>query len=630
MAELTLPSALRGLADQLGTAVPGTVASVAERLVAAVPGTGAVGGAVEQVGRAVPGAAPLESVGTQLKRPERVIRAARLLIEAGVIRPERPDQAIRAARAFLSYRMTPASGFVVAAIRYPDEPAVSDELGTLTFGEVDRRTNALARALADAGIGGDDGVAIMCRDHRWFIEATVALSKLGATSLYYNTQFAGPQLREVTEREDPAAIIHDEEFAEVVEEAAGERPRWIAWHDGDDADGTTLEELIEGGEDSDLPAPDGTGNIVLLTSGSTGTPKGASRGQPDAIDPIVALLSRIPLRARKPTVFAAPLFHAWGFAHFNLGLLLSSTYVLRRRFDPEATLAAIQEESATVLVIVPVMMQRILELDDETRRKYDTSSLRVVAASGGALSGDLAQRWMDEFGDKLYNLYGSTEVAWATIATPEDLRAAPGTTGPPPPGTSIRILDDDKNEQPPGETGEIYVGNEMLLEGYTSGESEEVVDGHMSTGDLGHLDEEGRLFIEGRSDDMIVSGGENVYPEEVEETLEKHERVSEAAVIGVEDKDFGERLKAFVVTEGEVSEDDLKSHVKSNLANYKVPRDIEFLDELPRKPQGKVDKQSLAEEHEEDGSDDGGGGSGDGGSGDGGSGDGDSGDGGDG
>jgi fatty-acyl-CoA synthase len=304
--------------------------------------------------------------------------------------------------------------------------------------------------------------------------------------------------------------------------------------------------------------------------------------------------------------------------------------VLRRRFDPEATLAAIQEESATVLVIVPVMMQRILELDDETRRKYDTSSLRVVAASGGALSGDLAQRWMDEFGDKLYNLYGSTEVAWATIATPEDLRAAPGTTGPPPPGTSIRILDDDKNEQPPGETGEIYVGNEMLLEGYTSGESEEVVDGHMSTGDLGHLDEEGRLFIEGRSDDMIVSGGENVYPEEVEETLEKHERVSEAAVIGVEDKDFGERLKAFVVTEGEVSEDDLKSHVKSNLANYKVPRDIEFLDELPRKPQGKVDKQSLAEEHEEDGSDDGGGGSGDGGSGDGGSGDGDSGDGGDG
>jgi acyl-CoA synthetase (AMP-forming)/AMP-acid ligase II len=622
VAQLTLPSALRGLADQLGTAVPGAVAGVAERLVAAVPGTEAFGGAVEQVARAVPGAGPLATVGTQLKRPERIIRAARLLVGAGVIRPERPDQAIRAAQAFLSYRMTPAAGFVVAAIRYPDEPAISDELGNLTFAQVDRRTNALARALADAGIGQDDGVAIMCRDHRWFIETTVALSKLGATALYYNTQFAGPQLRELTEREDPAAIVHDEEFAEVVGEAAGGRPRWVAWHDGDDAGATTLEELIQGGDESDLPAPDKIGNIVLLTSGSTGTPKGASRGQPDAIDPIVALLSRIPLRAREPTVFAAPLFHAWGFAHFNLGLLLSSTYFLRRRFDPEATLAAIQEESATVLVIVPVMMQRILELDEEKRRQYDLSSLRVVAASGGALSGDLAQRWMDEFGDNLYNLYGSTEVAWATIAAPGDLRATPGTTGPPPPGTSIRILDDEKDELPAGETGEIYVGNEMLLEGYTSGESEEIVDGHMSTGDLGHLDEEGRLFIEGRADNMIVSGGENVYPEEVEETLEKHDRVSEAAVIGVEDEDFGERLKAFVVTEGEISEDDLKSHVKGNLANYKVPREIEFLDELPRKPQGKVDKQRLAEEHEEDGSN---GGDSSAGSGEGDSGDGDSG-----
>ncbi|MFL5821538.1 MAG: AMP-binding protein [Solirubrobacteraceae bacterium] len=600
MADATLKNSLRGLADQLGTAVPSAAAGVAERLVAAVPGTSALGGAVEQVGRAVPGATALESVGTQLKRPERILRAARLLVEAGVIRPERPDQAIEAARAFLGLRMTPASGFVVAAIRYPDEPAICDERGTLTFAEVDRRTNALARALADAGIEPDDGVAIMCRDHRWFIEATVALSKLGATALFYNTQFAGPQLQEVTEREDPAAIIHDEEFAEVIGEAAGDRPRWLAWRDGEDADGTTLEELIEGSDDSDLPAPDNPGNIVLLTSGSTGTPKGASRGQPDAIDPIVALFSRIPMRAREPTVFAAPLFHAWGFAHFNLGLLLSSTYVLRRRFDPEATLAAIDEHAATTLVIVPVMMQRILDLDDRKRREHDISSLRVVAASGGALSGDLAQRWMDEFGDDLYNLYGSTEVAWATIATPDELRAAPGTTGSPPPGTSIRILDDDKDELPAGETGEIYVGNEMLLEGYTSGESEEVVDGHMSTGDLGHLDDQGRLFIEGRSDDMIVSGGENVYPEEVEETLEKHERVSEAAVIGVEDEEFGERLKAFVVTEGDVSEDDLKSHVKGNLANYKVPREIEFLDELPRKPQGKVDKQRLAEESEDE------------------------------
>jgi fatty-acyl-CoA synthase len=271
--------------------------------------------------------------------------------------------------------------------------------------------------------------------------------------------------------------------------------------------------------------------------------------------------------------------------------------VLRRKFDPEATLAKIEETKATTLVIVPVMLQRILELDESEREAHDISSLRVVASSGGALSADLATEWMDTYEDNLYNLYGSTEVAWVAIATPKDLRDAPGTAGTAPPGTSIRILDEESHEdKPPGESGEIYVGNAMLFEGYTGDEDDkDMVDGHMTTGDVGHLDENGHLFVEGRADDMIVSGGENVYPEEVEEALQKHDSVSEAAVIGVEDKEFGERLKAFVVKDGEVSEEDLKSHVKENLARYKVPREIEFVDELPRKPQGKVDKEKLKE-----------------------------------
>jgi acyl-CoA synthetase (AMP-forming)/AMP-acid ligase II len=540
------------------------------------------------------------SPGQVVKSGERAVKAGEILIKAGVLRLERPDTAVKSGLTLLQWKMTPAAAFLVSAKRYPDEPAIIDERGELTFGEVHRRTNALAHAFADEGIGPDDAVAIMCRDHRWFIETTVALSKLGATALFYNTAFAGPQLEEVTEREDPAAIVYDEEFAEMIEGAAGDRKSWVAWQE--DSSDDSVESLIERGDDSEPDVPDSPGKITLLTSGSTGTPKGATRSEPNAIEAVIGVLSRIPLKAREPAVFGAPLFHAWGFLQFNLGLLLSSTYVLRRKFDPEATLAAIEENKATALVIVPVMLQRILELDDEVRGKYDTSSLRVVAASGGALPGDLAQRWMDEFGDNLYNLYGSTEVAWAAIATPKDLRAAPGTSGPPPPGTTLKILDEDsKNEVEPGETGEIFVGNEMLFEGYTGDEEdEEMVDGHMSTGDLGHLDDEGRLFVEGRSDEMIVSGGENVYPQEVEETLEKHQSVAEAAVIGVEDEEFGERLKAFVVKEGEVSEDDLKSHVKENLAKYKVPREIEFIDELPRKPQGKVDKQAL-EDRKEDG-----------------------------
>src|SRR4051794_13978725 len=536
--------------------------------------------------------------------PERLVRAAKVLIDAGVVSPEGPDTLARMLKTLLDWDMTPAAGFIVSAIRYPDEPAIVDEKGALTFGEVDRRTNALANALAEEGIDADDSVAIMCRDHRWFIEATVALGKLGATALLYNTHFAGPQLKEVTEREDPAAVIFDEEFAEALEEAVEGRKSFVAWTDGDSTE-TTVEDLIERGDDSPPDSPDKPGKTTLLTSGSTGTPKGASRSSPDVIEAIGAMFSKIPLRSREPTFFAAPLFHAWGFLQFSLGLLLSTTYVLRRKFDPEETLKAIDENDVTALVIVPIMLQRILDLDDEVRAKYDTSSLRVVASSGGALSGELAQKWMDEFGDNLYNMYGSTEVAWAAIGTPEELRDAPGTAGTPPPGTSLRILDEEsKEEKDAGETGEVFVGNRMLFEGYTGDEDdEEMVDGHMTTGDLGHLDEKGRLFIEGRADDMIVSGGENVYPEEVEEKLAEHESVDEAAVIGVEDEEFGERLKAFVVKDGEVSEDDLKGYVKENLADYKVPREIEFVDELPRKPQGKVDKKKLEEQSEEDSED---------------------------
>jgi acyl-coenzyme A synthetase/AMP-(fatty) acid ligase len=270
--------------------------------------------------------------------------------------------------------------------------------------------------------------------------------------------------------------------------------------------------------------------------------------------------------------------------------------VVRRKFDPGRTLELVAESGATALAVVPVMMQRILELPEDTLRRYDLSSLRVTAVSGSALPGELATRWMDLFGDNIYNLYGSTEVAYATIAGPEDLRAAPGTAGRPPRGSVVKVLDDDGNELSPGETGRIFVGNEFQFEGYTGGESKEVVDGLMSSGDVGHFDEEGRLFIDGRDDEMIVSGGENVFPREVEDLLSDHDAIKEAAVIGVEDEDFGQRLKAFVVpAEGaDLSADEVRAHVKENLANYKVPREVEFLDSLPRNPTGKVMKKELA------------------------------------
>jgi fatty-acyl-CoA synthase len=291
------------------------------------------------------------------------------------------------------------------------------------------------------------------------------------------------------------------------------------------------------------------------------------------------------------------MFHSWGFAHFMLGLSLSSTYILQRRFDPEGTLEAIAEHQATALVVVPVMMQRILQLPVETLDKYDLPSLRVTAASGSALPGELAINWMDRFGDNLYNLYGSTEVAWATIATPEDLRAAPGTAGRPPRGTVVKIVDaEGDGELPPGQTGRVFVGNEMAFEGYTGGGGKDEYQGLLSSGDVGHFDEEGRLFIDGRDDEMIVSGGENVFPREVEDLLAGHADVKEVAVIGVDDEEFGQRLKAFVVPQdgAELEVDEVKGYVKKNLARYKVPREVEFLDSLPRNATGKVLKRELA------------------------------------
>ena len=239
------------------------------------------------------------------------------------------------------------------------------------------------------------------------------------------------------------------------------------------------------------------------------------------------------------------------------------------------------------------MLQRMLELPEEVIGRYDLSALKVIPVSGSALPGDLSNHVMDVFGPKLYNLYGSTEVAWATIATPQDLRDAPGTAGKPPRGTTVRIYDDDGQELPTGETGRIFVGNEMLFEGYTGGGGKDRINGLMASGDVGHFDDEGRLFVDGRDDDMIVSGGENVFPAEVEDLLAKHEKVREAAVVGVEDEKFGQVLQAYVVTKGSVSEKTLQDYVKSNLARYKVPKKIEFMDELPRNATGKVLKREL-------------------------------------
>jgi fatty-acyl-CoA synthase len=521
---------------------------------------------------------------------------ARVLREAGVLELLRPDTAAKIATTFLRWGASPATGVATAALHHPHETMLIDERGSLSFERVHRRTNALAHSLAAMGIGSGDGVGIMCRNHRGFIEATLATAKLGASALYLNTMFSGPQLVDVMNREGPKALVYDEEFAELLDGVDESVERIVAWTD-EEPEGQSLESLIAASGDSNLKPPPDKARFVVLTSGTTGTPKGAQRSSPDGLMAMAAIIDRIPYRSRETMVIAAPLFHSWGFFHFVVALPTASTMVLRRRFDPEATLGAVEEHRAQVLAVVPVMLQRILRLPPEALDAYDLSSLRITSASGSTLPGELATEWMDRFGDTIYNLYGSTEVAYATVATPEDLRAAPGTAGKPPRGTVVRLYDEAGREVPTGEVGRIFVGNEMSFDGYTGGGGKEAIDGLLCSGDVGHIDADGRLFIDGRDDEMIVSGGENVFPREVEDLLADHEAVVEVAVIGVEDAEFGQRLKAFVVAvEGaEVSEGDLQAHVKANLASYKAPREIEFLDELPRNATGKILKRELRE-----------------------------------
>jgi fatty-acyl-CoA synthase len=492
---------------------------------------------------------------------------------------------------------TSATGFHAAAARDPEGTALIDEAGSMSFLELEHSTNAIARALAHAGVKPGDGVGLFARNHRGFVQALVALDKLGANTLLLNTGFAAPQLKEVCQREGTQVILYDEEFREIVDGGASDQKRFVTWAEADVPE-TTLAELASSENTSPVDPPARQGRTTILTSGTTGTPRGAQRTiRRQGIDTFVGIFGRMPLRTRTRNLIVAPTFHSWGGFHLLIAAQLGCTICLRRRFDPEETLAAIQELRPQVLAVVPVMMQRMLELDPEIVARYDTSSLELVCASGSALPGDLALNWMNAFGDNIYNFYGSTEVAQASIAMPDELRAAPGTAGRVPRGVTVRILDDEGREVPTGTTGRIFVANENQFDGYTGGSTKEIIDGLMSSGDVGHFDEKGLLFVDGRDDDMIISGGENVFPREVEDLLSDHPDVVEAAIVGVPDAEFGQRLKAFVVLKENAAADEsaLKSYVKSNLARYKVPRDIVLLDSLPRNPTGKVLKRVLAE-----------------------------------
>jgi fatty-acyl-CoA synthase len=506
------------------------------------------------------------------------LEGAKVLARAGLLSPIRPDRLVGMALAVARWGLTPATGYAAGAARHPNRVALIDDEGALTFREIDQRTDRLAGELRARGVSAGSPVGLLARNGRGFVEAAVAISKAGGDLLFLNTGSAGGQIAEVLDREQAVVVVHDEEFTDLLAEATGQRTS------------VTTEELGGLAETSTLTAPPRTGHttrLVILTSGTTGAPRGAARSGA-SLDDVVAMLSRIPLHTGEPTVIACPVFHAWGLGHLTLAMLLGSTVVLTRTFEAAKILDLVEEHAATALIVVPVMLDMLVKAAGA-----DTSSLKVIAASGSALPGDLATRTLETFGPVLYNLYGSTEVAYAAVAQPDELARDPKTAGMPPLGVRLRVVDEAGQDCPTGTPGRIFVGSGLAFAGYTDGSDKDRLDGLVATGDLGVIGDDGLLTVLGRDDDMVVIGGENVYPNQVEDVLLGHAGVRDVAVTAAEDPSYGVKLVAHVV--GDASEEELKGLVREKLARFAVPREFRFRDELPRNATGKVLKRDLVE-----------------------------------
>ena len=517
-------------------------------------------------------------------------RALVALVRAGAIGVDLPHRLVQVLLALNTYGPFGAAPRI-AAIRHGAYPAIADERGELTYTEFDEAVNRIANAFR-ARLAPGDTVGILCRNHRGPLIVAFAASRAGVNAVWLNTAFSARQAAEVANREGVDLLVHDLEFTDLVADIEARRGTFVTDIDSASDD---LDALAADASPKAPPGPAKPGKIILLTSGTTGTPKGAPRAEPRSFILPGGLLERLPMRAREATIIGPPLFHGTGLLIAIMTIALGSKLVLRRKFEAEQLVADIERHQATTVCVVPVMLQRVLGLGDDTVRSYDTTSLRAIFCAGSQLPAAVATAAQDLLGEVVYNLYGSTEVALATMATPADIREAPTSVGKPMLGCRIKIFDDNGHEVPAPGTGRIFVGAATQFEGYTGGGTKEFIDGLMASGDVGHFDDKGRLYIDGRDDDMIVSGGENVFPAEVEELLVTHPAIVEASAIGVDDEEFGKRLRAFVVTvEGtEVSEAEVKQFVKDNLARYKVPREVVFLDELPRNPTGKVLKRDL-------------------------------------
>lgn len=512
-----------------------------------------------------------------------IAMAARALLSSRLLGPPGPLAVLRLVREVCRGGTNLYTLLAVAAARWPDRTAMIDDDGALSYRELRSRTEALARELSGRRIGMGHAVGVMCRNGRDFAAAVFATGLVGADIVLVNTEFRANALVGALNTHGITTMFADLEFGEQIRDAR-ESVTVI--------DPATVE-VLPGPRPKVAPS----GRIVLLTAGTTGVPKGVPRSPrlSSGVGVGVTILERTRLRVGSRIAVAVPMFHGFGLGTLMLTVSLGGTVLTRRHFDAEATLAQVSLHRADALSVVPIMLARILDLPRAVRARNPLPSLRVVISSGDRLDPSVARRFMDAYGDVVYNGYGSTETGIGALATPGELRRTPETVGRPVAGCPVRIYDKNGRQVGPRVTGRIFVGGVLTVDDYVGGGAKEVIAGFTSTGDMGYLDNAGRLYIVGREDDMIVSGGENVYPRALENALAEHPAVAENAVVGIPDERFGRRLIAFVVPRRGVTVDahEMREFLKGKVSRFEQPRDIHVVNTIPRNPVGKVLRNEL-------------------------------------
>jgi fatty-acyl-CoA synthase len=471
----------------------------------------------------------------------------------------------------------------------------------VSYRELDAAIDRIGVALGKLGVGRGSRVLLLLKNRIEFLSIQPALGRIGGAAVPASWRSTVPEIEYLCAHSGARAIFFDADIAETLREAlprlAIPRENLIAV--GGAPEGfTTLEQLIEN-QYGTPPDSSEDGSMVMYTSGTTGRPKGAVRAfQKDALAAALSFIGETPMALGDVHLTACPLYHSTAVAFSSFTVILGGTVVVMSDFKPQTFLELVQRYRVTTTALVPTMIHRIVELGADVVRRYDLSSLQAIFSGGAPLDGTLAIEAMNLLGDKIWNFYGATETGVVTLASPADLRASPGTIGPSIPGVEVRLVDEQGRICRAGEVGELYAKSPMLVQGYHADEEatkKSMRDGFFSVGDLARQDARGCFHIEGRKRDMIISGGVNVYPAEVEGVLHEHPAVADAAVVGVPDKEWGERVRAFLVLRAGADADaeTLKAHCRGRLSGPKVPRDYVFLESLPRNPTGKVLKRDL-------------------------------------